>query len=290
MQSIINIEDRLRVIKTLFEISVEAKVYPEEIFIYTAYQKWNPSTNFRAECMYLSFDNPSHKKTIEILYSLCNDIISLFDKLRQYLGEIEREYKFLIECKPYSNNFFQLDLVRRKIESEIQDEFHFIDGEWYPYKRSRNDENSEFIMTSTLFLVYFVLTIQQFLKERILIGKPESNSISLQNNGNSNYTTKSIIMACYYACKKDYYIIPELEKNPLILTNVYKKLASSFGLSYKSFSKDWRKMERKNYRISKYMSENIKKAIKLLESYKDPKIDEAIVLARQELNESELNK
>jgi hypothetical protein len=69
MEAIINIEDRLTIIKALFEICIEAKVFPENIFISTLNQRWGKFTNFRAESLSLLINEPRNKKTIEII---CN--------------------------------------------------------------------------------------------------------------------------------------------------------------------------------------------------------------------------
>jgi len=180
MESIINIEDRLRVIKAIFELSIEAKVLPHDIYIYTIHQEWGATSKFRPEILSLSIDDPRHKKTIDIIYRLSNDIIALFDQLKLYIGEIKHEYKYRIDCMPGGNSLGQLYLVRIKvpeITKELSDEEisflmkedQFIDGEWWPYKGISNHDNSDFVCTSPLFLIDFVMQINQFLKDRILI-------------------------------------------------------------------------------------------------------------------------
>lgn len=169
MESIINIEDRLRVVKAIFELSIEAKVFPDDIFIYTIYQKWDTTSSFRSESLALSIDDPRHKKTVEIIYGLSNNIIVLYDQLKKFLGELGAEYKYKIDCKPGANSLAQLYLVRWKWKSESHDEFQFIDGEWWPYRGIINEDNSDSIFTSPLFLMDFVFQTHQFLKERIIL-------------------------------------------------------------------------------------------------------------------------
>jgi len=97
MDSVINIEDRLKVIKAIFELSIDAKVFPDDIYIYTINQKWETTSNFRSESLTLSIDDPRHKKTIDIIYKLSNDIIALFDQLKKYLGELGAGQKYRID-------------------------------------------------------------------------------------------------------------------------------------------------------------------------------------------------
>ena len=173
MESIINIEDRLRAIKAIFELSIEAKAFPDEIRIYTIYQKWDVSSNFRSESLSLSLNDPRHKKTVDIIYRLSNDIIALFDQLKKYLGELGAGQKYRMDCKPAGNGLGQLYLLRWRLESEDREEFQFIDGEWWPYKRISNDDKSDFVCTSPLFLIDFVMQTHQFLKDRIFVEKPK---------------------------------------------------------------------------------------------------------------------
>lgn len=180
MDSVINIEDRLKVIKAIFELSIDAKVFPDDIYIYTINQKWKATSNFRSESLSLSIDDPRHKKTIKIIYGLSTDILVLFDQLKQFIGEIKREYKYRIDCMPGGNSLVQLYLVKIKvpeITKELSDEEimllikedQFIDGGWFPYRGINNEDNSDSISTSPLFLMDFVFQIHQFLKERIIL-------------------------------------------------------------------------------------------------------------------------
>ncbi|HEY5122712.1 MAG TPA: hypothetical protein VIK14_03145 [Ignavibacteria bacterium] len=103
---------------------------------------------------------------------------------------------------------------------------------------------------------------------------------------NSEYTVKSIIIAYYYLSKKGIYPIEELRKNPLVLKDVFLKLNEKHGFSSNSFHNDWIPLNKKDNRIKK--PNDIKLAIKLLNTFKDPKIKEVIELANSELKEAEL--
>lgn len=106
-----------------------------------------------------------------------------------------------------------------------------------------------------------------------------------------HYTVKSVILACFYLRKKDIYLVPELEGENVIYSEVKRSLSEKFGLSYNSIHQDWNPIfTQKDKRISKGMTENIKGAIKLMQTISHPKINEAIDFARRELNETELSK
>jgi hypothetical protein len=285
MESIINIEDRLRVIKAIFEISIDAKVFPDDIYVYTINQKWDTTSNFRSESLSLSLNDPRHKKTIDIIYGLSCEIIALFDLLKMFIGELDAEYKYKIDCKPRGGGLDQLYLVRWRWESESQDKVQFIDGDWWPYKGIINEENSKFIFTSPLFIMFFVLQINQFLRDRII----DNPKLSL-SSANSDYTVKSIIMAYCYMHKRNICPIPELARNPTNISLVHRRLSDIYGNAYDSFRNDWKLFKYKELRTTKFMCENIKGAIKLMQTIDHPNIKDAIDLAKQELKEAELNK
>jgi hypothetical protein len=102
---------------------------------------------------------------------------------------------------------------------------------------------------------------------------------------NSSYTVKSIIIAYFYMYKKGIYPIPEIVEVGKKI-EFYKGLEKEYHLTYKSFKTDWKPLEDKSNRLAN--PENIKLAIKLLNTINDPKIKEAIELANCELKESEL--
>jgi hypothetical protein len=102
---------------------------------------------------------------------------------------------------------------------------------------------------------------------------------------NSGYTVKSVIIAYFYMYKKGIYPIPEIAEVRKKL-QFYKKLADMYKLSYYSFRTDWKTLEEKMKRLAQ--PESIRLAIKLLRTFDDPKIKEAIELATSELNEAGL--
>jgi len=113
----------------------------------------------------------------------------------------------------------------------------------------------------------------------------ELNFINTGNKENSDYTVKSVIIAYLYLYKKDIFPIPELKEIGKKL-KFYKKLAEKYQFSYNSIRTDWKPLEEKTNRLANI--ENIKLAIKLLRTFNDPKIKEAIELANSELKEAEL--
>lgn len=107
------------------------------------------------------------------------------------------------------------------------------------------------------------------------------------NQENKEYTVKSIILAYFYMRKKEIYPIPELAKATYKAGVVYEKLAAEYGLSKNSFSNDWGPIFKdRNKRLSS--PDNIKMAIKIIKKFNYPNIYEAVELAREELNASEL--
>jgi hypothetical protein len=285
MEAIINIEDRLRVIKAIFEISIDAKIFPDDIYIYTINQKWETISNFRAESLSLSIDDPRHKKTIEIIYGLSNEIIALYDKLKLFLGELGAEFKYKIDCKPEGHGLGQLHLIKWKLESEERNAFQFINGEWWPYIGISNEDDSDFVFTSPLFLIYFVVQVDSFLENRILIEIPRNNQNKSFNKEICDYTVKSILIAYYYLYKKSIYPIPCItEKGKL--TKFYSELAEKYHLSYDSFRTDWNKLNDKANRLKQ--PDNIKLSIKLLKTFEYPSIKDVMELATSELKEAEL--
>jgi hypothetical protein len=107
-------------------------------------------------------------------------------------------------------------------------------------------------------------------------------------NPNSKYTVKGIILAYYYMRKKGIFPIPELSVYPPLNLRVIKeKLSEKYGLSYNSFNNDWNPLNtKKEKRLSN--PDNIEVAIKLIKTFDYHNINEAVELARQELNEAEL--
>jgi hypothetical protein len=103
----------------------------------------------------------------------------------------------------------------------------------------------------------------------------------------SCYTVKSIIIAYIYMYKKGIYPIPEItQKGKKLL--FYKKLEETYKLSFNSFKDDWADQEIPTNRFD--CPENIRLAITLLGTFNDPKIKDAIQLAKQELKQAELKK
>lgn len=298
METIINVEDRLRTIKDIFLLGNRAKVFPKEIVIHTVYQKWEPVINFRSECLKLSFENPAATKTVEIIYGLCCEIIDSFKELRTYLDKQGSDpvYIYTVACKPHihhGGNSIYTDLIREEIISGKQEAFaNFDNGVWYDFRPRFTEEDIEFIVTNPLFLIIFVEGIRLFLEERILIKAPGGTNTAINTNKNLNYTVKSIILACYYA----YYggkfnFIPEIGENPLVLKKVHQKLAESYGLAYASFRNDWHYIfDNPENRTTKAMIPNIICAIDILKGHSDSQRNDAINLATQELSIAELNK
>jgi hypothetical protein len=87
--------------------------------------------------------------------------------------------------------------------------------------------------------------------------------------------------------KKGIYPIPEItQKGKKLL--FYKKLEETYKLSFNSFKDDWADQEIPTNRFD--CPENIRLAITLLGTFNDPKIKDAIQLAKQELKQAELKK
>ena len=84
--------------------------------------------------------------------------------------------------------------------------------------------------------------------------------------------------------------IPELARNPTNISLVHRRLSDIYGNAYDSFRNDWKLFKYKELRTTKFMCENIKGAIKLMQTIDHPNIKDAIDLAKQELKEAELNK
>lgn len=108
----------------------------------------------------------------------------------------------------------------------------------------------------------------------------------------SDYTVKSILMTYYYMHRKEIYLLPEMKTFPWVLKKIHFKLHQIYSFSENSFKNDWNpifgKEEGKNNRLNS--PENINLAIKLLRTFDDPNIKEAIELAESEFMEAELLK
>jgi hypothetical protein len=108
-----------------------------------------------------------------------------------------------------------------------------------------------------------------------------------ENKTDLKYTVKSILLAYYYMHRQEFHPLPEMGKFPWVLKNIHNKLHEIYGFSANSFKNDWTPIfENKKDRINN--QKNIKLAIELLNTFEDPKINEAIELANQELREAEL--
>lgn len=202
MESIVNVEDRLSLIKFLFELMDEAKVFTADIYFDTTYQKWDIASNFRVECLSLAISDPRHKKTINTIKKLTEDIISLSKKIESH-RVVNDVFHYRFTCKTAGNKLIEYKLIKKKFdfEKEADDEFEYIDGQWFPYnenpyKNNRSIQNR--IFSWSFLLSDFAFEINQFIIDRILLDgvntKTESNHIQHQSVATSKqYETQNLV-------------------------------------------------------------------------------------------------
>ncbi len=76
MNSIINIEDRLHIVKQLFELQIKVDAQFDTILLSTEHQKWGQN-DFRAECIGANLNDLKQLKTLKNILSLSDDNLNL---------------------------------------------------------------------------------------------------------------------------------------------------------------------------------------------------------------------
>lgn len=203
MEAILNIEDRLNIIKGLFMIMVEAHVFNPHIYIDTTFQKWEVDSKFREECLSLSLTNPIHKMTILTIVKLADEIIALAKRTESF-DDVKRDgFVYSLTCKPIRNQMEYFQLIKRDFNSENENEFEFIVGEyfegkyivgkWWPYNRELDPKNRKeyqeklhqnriHVFPPDLF--YFAFDVSQFIKDRVLLKTTVQNHNELTTKYN----------------------------------------------------------------------------------------------------------
>jgi hypothetical protein len=187
IEVVLSIEDKLMIIKYLFEIQIEAKVKANFIRIFTKYQSWEENPNFKAECLALPINEPVHKKSIKVIENLSDEIIALFYKLSNYSYGFDDNLEYTILVTPKGQRIQKFHLIQKS--TDHKDKFHYIDGKWWPYHepklskeekikqseeimefwRKNEEENPGFIMVENDTLFDLAVQISSFIKERVLL-------------------------------------------------------------------------------------------------------------------------
>lgn len=211
-----------------------------------------------------------------------------FEKMR--IKEIDRlnfnyndTKKFLIEVrdKLHSEKMVRDFKVLKDLEKLIIEYIDIIANISLTLPESCHfEKNNHLVERNTDYNEKAIKSLKQSLKTiKGRINKNEDERVD------SEYTVKSVIMAYLYMYLKGIYPIPEIEEHGK-KCKFYKKLSEKYQLSYYSVRNDWPPLEKEENRIVQF--DNIKIAIKLLESFEYAQIKEAIELANSELNKAEL--
>lgn len=199
MESIIKLEDRFRAIKSLFQLQIEANAYVEHIFVNHEYVIWDKIPQLRAECISIDLSDTKKKKTIEIIYSLSNEIIELYKNLPidlnnpyQNAEAWEKEFpKYRIDCILFPNG--KTVNYLKKIENGFETHYSDEEKSWSNSSRKTvkktkpiifdNDgklvRDESYTMHTNLFLYSQTVEINGFLKERIFDTQPQPESTLL---------------------------------------------------------------------------------------------------------------
>lgn len=201
------------------------------------------------------FDNYNFDKKIFLrIFEI--DIILFFNMLDKGIKIMkimnEDPSLMITEVIPFFKNYSEDDLVRYK----------FFFTECKNWIESKKDELS---------------TINHY---------PDRNN-DFSTQPYASYTVKSILLAYYYMHKKNIYPIPTLANPRSRKKDFYIALATQYGKSFNSIKNDWQPLKVDKNRLAN--PNNIKLAIKLLKTFDDPKINQAIELANTELKQAELN-
>jgi len=141
MNSIINIEDRLHIVKQLFELQIKVDAQFDTILLSTEHQKWGQN-DFRAECIGANLNDLKQLKTLKNILSLSDEIMNLFLNLPKYVSILNRTTKYTFEGIPYGAKFSGSLLTKKE------------DGKRYNYLTKENtfsvSKNDDWVGTWSL--------------------------------------------------------------------------------------------------------------------------------------------
>lgn len=194
IKELLDIEDRLKVIKYLFELQIQEGFQAEFIFINQLHQKWEKSTNFRASALELAiiqYDSLIVQRKLQNLLSLSDFIIDLWDTLR------EKKFadSMMIYCTPIGGRegypFEDIHLIRKRKDGKTRNKIReygntFLDkNRWWStisdveeerylkyinsFQSISGNEEPQTTMTLNISLLSFVGQIYRFLKNEALI-------------------------------------------------------------------------------------------------------------------------
>lgn len=197
MKDIINIEDRLHIIKQLFELQIKIGADVGFIHLCTENQSWAPN-HFRAECIEANLNDIKQHKILEDILNLSNEIINIYDKLPKPKNHNDKDFfsedidKYRLDFTPSGRHFSRLTLTKKEDHKRYY--YHIEDNRWelmpqgywedYPKTNKSFEEwnkgilENKSVMTNNFFLIDFVVRINSFLKESVFI-KPQSSTVFL---------------------------------------------------------------------------------------------------------------
>lgn len=195
MKDIINIYDRLHIIKQLFELQI--KVGDDFGFLHfsTKFQDWSPNY-FRAECIEANLNDIKQHKILKDILNLTNEIIDMYGMLPKidYLNNENVQYRF--DCTPSGRYLSNFRLTKKEDGKRYY--YHIEDNSWellpqgcwkeYPINKmsfeERREEWKKEMEKPTKFrtvnntLIYFVLQINSFLNESVFFQpKPSEKAL-----------------------------------------------------------------------------------------------------------------
>jgi hypothetical protein len=125
MNSIINIEDRLHIVKQLFELQIKVGAQFDTILLSTEYLKW-VQNDFRAESIGANLSDLKQLKMLKNILSLSEEIMKLYINLPKYVYILDRTTSYKFEGIPYGAKFRDSLLTKKE------------DGKRYKYLTREN--------------------------------------------------------------------------------------------------------------------------------------------------------
>jgi len=194
MNSIVNIEDRLHIVKQLIELQIKVGAQFDYIILTTEYQKWEQN-DFRAECLGANLNDLKQLKILENILSLSDEIMNLFLNLPKNVPYLNRTTTYTFEGIPYGAKFSDF-LLTKKEEGK---RYNFVTQEntfsvlkkgtwedkWYLMKEehwkdcsifeimgeNRTERMKDKKIYSNMYFFEFVKSINLFLKDYVFIEK-----------------------------------------------------------------------------------------------------------------------
>jgi len=188
METIINVENRLRAIKSIFELMIQAETFSVFVHIDDLYNEWE-RVNFRAECLAIPLNDERNKKTINVIRDLADDCRRLYRKALRYQNEA---VDCRIICKVAGGQLMRATFTR-EVGDNPKEQF-FDDSGWMIYKEGKFVKQSEQtkrqakIFLQSMYKMFdsdsfylFAQQVSEFINNRVMLAddKPQATKMDL---------------------------------------------------------------------------------------------------------------